>query len=255
MSEQALTPGENTHLELPWGELDQQPATGEGLHPRATLSLKTAGDFSLGNLRHREDYLERLGVDRGRVHFLNQVHSRNVHAVGPGEAGPFVIGLADLPNADGLVTRDRNAVLCITIADCLPVFLCDVRSGAFGLLHSGWKGTGIVIEALRIMRRDYDCRGEDMQALLGPCIGPCCYRVPEDRHRLFAERYGPAAALQREDGFYIDLQEANRALLAARGIQRVSVVSECTSCSPRLSSYRRDGQRAYGLMLAVAGYY
>jgi hypothetical protein len=29
------------------------------------------------------------------------------------------------------------------VADCLPIFVYDRRGGAFALLHSGWKGTGI----------------------------------------------------------------------------------------------------------------
>ena len=242
-------------IELSWGVPGPQSANGGNLPPRATLSPKAAGSFALSRSERRELYLRQLGVEGGRVHYLNQVHSRTVRAVRPGEAGCFDVDPDALPEADGLIAGDRDAVLCVTVADCLPIFLYDGRTGSFGLLHSGWKGTGIATEAVGLMSREYGCRGEDMWALLGPCIGSCCYRVPEDRYRLFRERYGPEAAVQRTEGFFLDLQATNRSLLAAQGITHIATVNECTCCSPRLASFRREGPQAFGLMLAVVGYY
>jgi hypothetical protein len=150
-----------------------------------------------------------------------------------------------------LVTRDPRAVLCVSVGDCLPLFLFDESSGAFGLLHSGWKGTGIVELGVRMMRE----RGTDtLRALLGPCIGPCCYRIPRDRYQLFEREYGGEAAIRDRGDYYIDLRAANQVLLHRLGVKSVSVISDCTSCNPLLSSFRRDGKGFSG-MLAVTGYF
>jgi YfiH family protein len=151
------------------------------------------------------------------------------------------------------VTGDRRAVLCVSVADCLPLFLFDESSGAFALLHSGWKGTGIVEVGVRLIR-EQGSRKDKLKALLGPCIGPCCYRIPRDRYELFERQYGDEAVMKDEENYYIDLRAANRVLLNRLGVKNVSVISDCTSCNPLLSSFRRDGKGFSG-MLAVTGYF
>ena len=42
---------------------------------------------------------------------------------------------------DGFIARNKNIVLSIKVADCIPLFLHDNKTGLFGLIHSGWRGT------------------------------------------------------------------------------------------------------------------
>jgi copper oxidase (laccase) domain-containing protein len=150
------------------------------------------------------------------------------------------------------------------VADCLPVFLYDVEGGAFALVHSGWKGTGIVLEALRLMRERWDVRPETTAAVLGPCIRDCCYRVDGERARAFdAEFGGPASEFplgpvvsERADnsgrpGFFLNLQAANARLLAGAGVRNIAVCRDCTFTDDRLGSFRREGSASYTRMLAV----
>jgi copper oxidase (laccase) domain-containing protein len=160
--------------------------------------------------------------------------------------------------------------LAVTAADCLPVFLLDTRSGSFAALHSGWKGTGIVLTALALMR-DQGTRPEEVAALLGPCIRSCCYRVDEGRAVLFEAEFGPSSPrvrvlirggdpyplgpVVRRDGggSYLDLQAANARLLAAAGVRHLAWCEDCTFTDERLGSYRREGPGAYTRMAALAG--
>ena len=52
---------------------------------------------------------------------------------------------------DGIITSDKNKVLALLTADCMPVYLVDATNNVFGLVHSGWKGTllSIVPKAIR----------------------------------------------------------------------------------------------------------
>jgi copper oxidase (laccase) domain-containing protein len=165
-----------------------------------------------------------------------------------------------------LVSRDREIWLSVTVADCLPVYLLDTESGAFGILHSGWKGTGIVLKALALMAERWNTRAPAVAVVLGPCIGSCCYRVDEGRARSFAEEFGgpggayplgPPVIRRSPKGPgpaepFLDLQAANARLLAGAGVRNLTVCRDCTFTDERLGSFRREGTD-YTRMLALIG--
>jgi YfiH family protein len=156
--------------------------------------------------------------------------------------------------ADGMVCATAGKILTVTVADCLPVFMADRMSGAFALVHSGWKGTGIVSAAVRLMRTEYGSKAEDLAATIGPGIGACCYRVPRERWEAFRNEFGPAAVAGGQDeDCRLDLRRANVDLLRGEGIRDIAVVTDCTACSPGLGSFRRQGPQGFTRMLAFIG--
>lgn len=151
-----------------------------------------------------------------------------------------------------MLTADRDLPLAVTVADCMPIFLSDRAGGAHGILHSGWKGTGIVAVALDLMHSRWGTEPADLEVVLGPCIGACCYRVDEARAEAFAAQWGEAAVRIGGDGApHLDLRAANITLLQQRGVERITVVSDCTACSEILGSFRREGAQRFTRMLAV----
>ncbi|HET6450035.1 MAG TPA: polyphenol oxidase family protein, partial [Spirochaetia bacterium] len=193
-------------------------------------------------------FLQRQDLSPNRLYGVRQVHSRVVEIVDGQE--PEELRARD---ADGLLTTRAPAVLSVTVADCLPIYLADRTSGAFGIVHSGWRGTGIVSEALSLLASRFGCRPRDVQALIGPGIGPCCYSVPPDRAELFSSKFGADTVIRRDGVPHLDLRAANVALLTQAGVEEISVVTDCTSCTPFLGSFRRQGPSAYTLMLAWIG--
>ena len=201
----------------------------EGLHSdipvadgmRAGISLAAAGDMALSRdrtLPWRARYLEGRGIPREKMYALRQVHSRRVHVI-EGQTAEHVAGL----EGDGLVTDLPDAVLSVTVADCLPIFLADTRTGAFGVVHSGWRGTGIVGEALAVLASRFGSAPAEVSAVIGPGIGACCYAVPEERAAIFASDVRPAGRRPRR-----------RRCAASRPSR-----GKCRSPSPR----RRHGHR------------
>jgi YfiH family protein len=146
------------------------------------------------------------------------------------------------------------------VADCLPVYLYDTERGAFGLVHSGWQGTGIVLRALALMGERWNTRPEATAAVLGPCIGPCCYRVDGRRARAFEAEFGgpggayPLGPVTRSQGgeYFLDLKAANARLLAGAGVRRLAYSRDCTFTDERLGSFRREGP-GYTRMAAMVG--
>lgn len=240
------------------------------------LSSHFAGDMACsGQNLHRPALLKALGLDPSRVYGLNQVHSRKVLAVDRWcpPAAP----------ADGMVSGDREITLSVTVADCLPVYLFDTETGAFGLLHSGWKGTGIVLEALKLMAKRWGSRPEALAVVLGPCIDSCCYKVDRERAAAFEKEFGVIHAggfntppfrerlliapereafplkpvTRREESpdgpaWYLDLKAANIRLLTAAGVRNIVVCGDCTFTDERFGSFRREG-REYTRMAALCG--
>ncbi|MDR2028861.1 MAG: polyphenol oxidase family protein [Treponema sp.] len=223
------------------------------------ISSRIAGNMVYAEEgRRRRDFCESLGLDPARVYGLTQVHSREVLVLD--RYSP-----RHRPRADGLVSRDRNIWLSVTVADCLPVYLLDTDSGAFGVLHSGWKGTGIVLKALALMGERWNTRAAATAVVLGPCIGSCCYRVDEGRARLFEEEFGgpgayplgPVVIRRPRNGSgpaeaFLDLRAANARLLAGAGVRNLAVCGDCTVTDERLGSFRREG-RDYTRMIALVG--
>jgi YfiH family protein len=229
--------------------MDGLPA--EGIS--CAISSRSAGDmvYSAGEANPARDALYRfLGLESRRVFSCTQVHSRDVLVVDRDSPNGG-------PRGDGMVSRDPLVCLSVTVADCLPVFLLDTEGGAFGLVHSGWKGTGIALRALELMGERWKVRPEAVAAILGPCIGPCCYRVEEERARAFEAEFGgegplgpvtreapdPGEAGEKGRAFFLDLRAANARLLAAAGVRNIAVCGDCTFTDQRLGSFRREGVR------------
>ena len=229
---------QNLWLPLNWPSASPAPA------PRAMLSLAALGDMPIKPEPSRRVRAEIAKVfPQKRFVWLTQEHTRIVLPADPA---------ACCQTGDGLVTNDPETLIGVTVADCLPVFLWDAATGARALCHSGWKGTGIVREAISLMKSRYGASPNTMRAILGPCIKSCFYAVPRERAEMFAAEFGAQAAFSRDGAWYMDIAAANKSILLDEGIRAVHTHSECTCCDTRFSSYRRQG-KGFTVMLALCG--
>src|SRR5512138_2897581 len=176
------------------------------------------------------------GLEFARV---RQVHgARVVHLRRPTEP-------AD--EADAVVSTDPGLAACISVADCVPVLLADLGSGAVAAVHAGWRGTIARVShaALRALAGLPGAAPDRLVAAIGPSIGPCCYEVSPDLADRFSREIGPV--VRGGPGRpHLDLWEANRRLLIEAGLrpEQVEVVGRCTSCEAgTFFSHRRDRGR------------
>lgn len=242
---------------------DGRPLEG-GAWPLCFLSLRPAGsmrfrldepnpnrDAFFSGLRSRLMPASPPGADGFRLVPLELLHSRAVYAVGlSGDGNPRALASSGaggpalpLRTGDGVITRERGLVPVVTVADCVPVYLLDPVRGCFGVVHSGWRGTGIAADALRLAADVYGSVPSDFCAVVGPHIHVCCYRVDRERAELFAERYGPdCVAGDSDGGFRLSLAAANVRLLLDSGVPPGNILhcTDCTCCDGRLGSFRRE---------------
>ncbi|WP_050027319.1 polyphenol oxidase family protein [Verrucomicrobium sp. BvORR034] len=172
---------------------------------------------------HHEVVAE-LGFPVAKFATANQVHGNQVAVVSA--ASPEAV-----PNTDGLVCNTPGIILGIYVADCGAVYFADPVSGAFGLVHSGRKGTELNItgEAIATMQREFGTRPEDVIVQLSPCIRPPVYEVD----------------------FAADIRQ--QAIAAGVRPENVHDDGVCTSSDPALYYSYRVEKGKTGRMLALLG--
>ena len=195
------------------------------------VSYKLASKDGRGNLEKLKDRFE---VEK--VNFTNQIHS------------DLIINLDEeidstTKEADALILSRKNEIVGVFTADCVPVILYDKEREVIAAVHSGWKGTiaDISRKVAFQMKDKYNCK--DIKAIIGPCVGKCCYQVSEELATKFKEKYGEDVA----DGRMLDLKFAIRKQL--EGIikdENISDLDLCTNCNTdyELHSYRRKAEEA-----------
>lgn len=242
------------------------PLLGKG-HPRWGMTLLAAGSMRFRWNETNEARERVLGTILGSVH--EPARPENCTNSSTAENGSRTIRYAAVElihsqtvvaaekagdtahvKADGIITKNPLLVPTITVADCVPIFLYDVQTGAFGVLHSGWKGTGIVSNGIAEMRRLYGSRPEHICAAIGPHINSCCYAVDKARADYFRTNFGNECITERtgEHSYRLSLTNANLRLMSRCGIRDENsiVADDCTCCAkfasnrPVFGSFRRQ---------------
>jgi YfiH family protein len=174
-----------------------------------------------------------------------QIHSdRVLVATQPGNLG----------SGDAIISQRPGVTVAIRTADCLPILIVDPRTHAVAAVHAGWRGVvaEIAPKAVEAMRLEFGSRPEELEIVIGPAIGPCCFEV------------GPEVATQfraffpeRNDLYFrakLDLAETVIRQLGRNGVTRGQIDTSglCSCCKAELfESYRRDRESA-GRMVAAA---
>ena len=187
---------------------------------------------------------------------LELIHSKTVYDL---REGNETLGL----QGDGMITRNSALMPVVTVADCMPLYLYDSVTDVFGVVHSGWKGTGIVGQALELARSSYGAKAEDFSIVIGPHIRNCCYIVDEERAKYFSDNFGSDCVSPLEDGgkcyaggrglsvswnngngklYRLSLEKANLNVLEGTGVreENIAVCTDCTCCNELLGSNRRE---------------
>jgi len=226
----------------------------------------TQQDDAANVAENRRRFMAEIAGGPAQAVTLRQFHSAMLRTVETNDlAHPARQRTADgraVLRGDGMMTDVPGVFLGIQTADCVPVLVADVRSRAVAAFHAGWRGTlaRIVERGIGAMRLRYGSRPEDLVAVVGPSIGPCCYSVGEEVRFEFESQFAYARELFSEifdsdpvrdkypllfltarapghsnigPQIHLDLWEANRRQLLDAGIpaRRITVIGECTACA------------------------
>jgi len=201
-----------------------------------------------------------------------QIHSAIV--VASDDLAPIAAGqTSGFMEADGIVGLAENRALWTCSADCTPVAIGDVRTGAASAVHAGWRGTAAQIVPAAIGQLEArGSRREDLRFALGPAIDGAVYQVArsvgarvvktlfgdagadlDDAAAIdrvgFADRDRSESPLFRDsdpDRVKLDVRRTIVGQLRRAGIsaEAIAVAPHCTFQEPdRFFSYRRTGEK------------
>lgn len=199
--------------------------------PWASLNLgSSVGDEKNRVHENSNRALDALKRDPASIFDVWQVHGTQV-AFAESPRNP------DSPHhpADVILTDQPGVTLLMRFADCVPIMLHDPIRKVVGIAHAGWAGTvlGATRNAVAAMHHHYGSNPVDIQAAIGPSIGPDHYEVGLDVVSQVQNSFGEATRdlLHDHNGHtFFDLWKANLMLLEQSGVHQIEVSGLCTAC-------------------------
>jgi polyphenol oxidase len=202
------------------------------------------GDEPANVQANRDAFFNALRVKQEELAIPRQVHSSTVVRVdSPGT----------YPDCDALVTDKPRVFLCVSTADCVPLFIYEKEKRVLAAIHSGWRGTvaAIAVQGVQKMVEEYGADPKAMCAYIGPAASVCCYAVSPD----VASRFEPKFVTEIGGNLHVDLKGTVLSQLLSVGIPptAIDISPLCTISEAALfHSFRRDGARS-GRMMGVIG--
>lgn len=183
-------------------------------------------------IQNRLEASKKYGFNPNTLHYMYQVHKADVLKVIEGTPN-FNEGY------DAQITNLKDTPLMVMAADCIPIIMKDPVKGAIAAVHAGRNSTflKIVVRTVEAMMREYGTDPKDLEVILGPSIGQCCYEVSQELVEIVKTSFGE----QFVNGRHIDLQGINKKLLNEIGVNQVEIDKSCTKCGAQnYYSYRKD---------------
>lgn len=201
--------------------------------------------------KNREIVAKALGANTPPLTCF-QVHSNNVITVDKPWAWQ------DSPEADALVTTQKNIPIGVLTADCLPVLFADKKQHVIGAAHAGWKGAraGVLENTVEAMRA---LGATDIIATIGAAIAQPSYEVGAEFYQQFMDddaSNGVFFSPSSVSGHYLfNLPGYAKRRLQKKGLEQITILPYDTYVlEKQFYSYRRATHRketVYGRQIAA----
>ncbi|MCF8008344.1 MAG: peptidoglycan editing factor PgeF [Halanaerobiales bacterium] len=185
-----------------------------------------------------------LKIIYGEQVHLNQIKIVNNTLIKNNEKGNETI----LKGIDGLISKKSDNILAGLFADCVPIFVFDIKTKVFALFHSGWKGTyqQILTKGLNYFTKRLNSSIEDIHVVIGPSISVNHYQVSKNLIKIFKDKFKYNDYYKvNSDRYYLDLKKLNFNLARSFKIKESNIylTDYCTFRDDKLYySYRRNNK-------------
>jgi len=201
-----------------------------GCEVKAAFSLSLSGDMK--DKEKRNDFVRKQFAGT-RLIYSEQVHKTNVVYVDVRTEVP-------VPDSDGLVTKDRNVVLGVFTADCIPIFLYENLSGLAGLLHAGWRGISknFIISAMDFIQKSSPFYISSLKVVIGPGLCVKHFEVSAELSHVFPEIF----VRKKKDKNFVDLKKIIKKQFIASGVKPGNIydVGLCSFEEKNIFSVRKE---------------
>lgn len=214
----------------------------KGAYESLNLGLHV-GDNPLNVLKNREIFASFFDANMEDLCFMEQTHSSKAR----------VVESAVLSHSDAIITQQKNIVLCVMSADCVPVILFDQKTKTAAAIHAGRNGAflNIIANTLSVMKENFGSNPTNIIAFLGASVRSCCYEIQSEILKTAKKDFGYALEKQGKKWF-LDIQQIIKTQLQDNGILSIKDDNVCTCCNEDYFSYRREkncGRFATGIKI------
>lgn len=196
-----------------------QGGVSKGLYKSLNVNGKS-GDNHSDVVKNLDIIANHYELDRSHLMLINQgitSHAEFVNEVSQNKI-----------TADGVVTNQKDIILCIGTADCAPVLFYDEKHQIIGAAHTGWRGAvrGIIENTLDIMLA-HGAEKSTIAAAIGPCLLQSSFETGLDMYQEFVDSTADNARYfisgRDAEHFQFDMQGFIFSKLKAYGITNISV--------------------------------
>lgn len=170
-----------------------------------------------------------------KVFYLEQEHGNRFHEITSCSSMPL--------KGDAFYTTEKNIVLVIKTADCIPLFFWSSEPPLIGAIHSGWRGTAKNITQKISSEVIQKFQLKSLNFFLGPCIRQPQYEIDKDVACLFESKY--PESLQKHGNKYLFGND----LVVKRQIQTLPIetyLEDCGICNYLNTNYYSHRRKEKG---------
>jgi YfiH family protein len=210
--------------------------------------------------KNREKLAQKLDKRPEQFVFCKQIHGDAIVEVTAkvirerNETGQIVAP------CDAMVTQEKEIMLCVMVADCVPLIFYDPAHSAVAVAHAGWRGTAKSIAGKTILRMKelFGSKPEEIVVGVGPAIGPRDFEVGPEVVRAIRKVIANAddvIGIGKGDRAYVDLWEANRQQLIETGVlpTHIEIMKKSTYSDPEhffsARKNKKTGRFAAGILI------
>jgi len=211
------------------------------------LSEKSDGPMK-NDFANQQVFFESQNLANRKIISANLTHGDNIVIVDNSTPEHMI------QNCDALITSDKNCLLTVTVADCLPIYFYGPIQKVVALAHAGWRGVLNNISSKTVLKliTELNCEAKNIRIFIGPHIQKCHFEVQDDVASQFDSKY----IIETSGKKYINLANAVKDQLIKAGVpaNNISISSECTHClSNKYFSWRRKRDKIIKAMIAYIG--
>lgn len=181
-----------------------------------------------------------LKIDYQKIFSVKQVHGSNIRVLDRKS-----LKNNPIPEADALLTDQKNIFLMIKTADCFPILMFDPGKKITAAVHVGWRGAieKNFLNVLLKMAINFKCQPQDVLIAIGPGINPCCFK-----HKSLIQEKLPQwqkyIQTDKKGWKTLNLLSYIKDQLIDAGVKKANIeaVNICTNCDRRFFSHFRSLQ-------------
>lgn len=201
-------------------------------------------------LSNRKVYFDKLNINTENLVFAGLIHDKNIAIVTKNNKN------TKIPSHDGLITKEKDLILAVTVSDCVPIYFYDHTNKVIGIAHSGWKGTvkNIANEVINKMKLNFNSDPKNILIYIGPHIQKCHFEIKDDIIEKFNDY--KEFIFENDNKKFVNLSLIIKKQLIKAGIyeNNIEISNECTFCNKeQYFSYRRDRTEDIDSMVAYLG--